>query len=116
PKTPKPLLDKDVINKKMIETLQLISNSFWTACAGLLGIYIFVCISRSMFKYRVYGLSLYLLIGLEIAVLAMMLYFIFYIRCLQLYYGEQASSAKTKKFTAFYFAYFVFMGIDYCFS
>ena len=78
----------------MIETLQLISNSFWAACAGLLGIYILVCIWRSMFKYRVYGLSLYLLIGLEIAVLTNMLCFIFYIRFIQLYYEEQASSAQ----------------------
>ena len=78
----------------MIETLQIISNSFWAACSGLLGIYIFVCIWRSMFKYRVYGLSMYLLIGLEIAVLAMMLSFIFYIRYCQLYSEVQASSAQ----------------------
>jgi len=75
----------------MLETLQLISNSFWAACSGLLGIYIFVCIWLSMFKHRVYGLSLYLLIGLEIAVLATMISFILYIRFLQLYNREQAS-------------------------
>jgi hypothetical protein len=75
----------------MIETLQLISNSFWAACSGLLGIYIFVCIWRSVFKYRVYGLSLNLLIGLEISVLVMMLDFIFYVRFLKLLSEEQTS-------------------------
>jgi len=68
----------------MIETWELISNSFWTACFGFLSIYIFVCILRSVLKYHVYGLSLNLLIGLEIAALAKMLSQIFYIRCLQI--------------------------------
>jgi hypothetical protein len=37
---------------------------------GLLSIYIFVSISRSVFKYRTYGLSLYLLICLLLAVVS----------------------------------------------
>jgi hypothetical protein len=37
---------------------------------GLLAIYIFVSVCRSVFKYRIYGLSLYLLICLFLAVIS----------------------------------------------
>ena len=41
----------------------------------LLAIYISICIGRSIFKYRVYGLTLNLLIGLEIGVVALIIAF-----------------------------------------
>ena len=37
---------------------------------GLLSVYIFVSICRSVFKYRIYGLSLNLLISLFLAVIS----------------------------------------------
>ena len=39
----------------------------------LLAIYISICIGRSIFKYRVYGLTFNLLIGLEIGVVAVII-------------------------------------------
>ncbi len=44
---------------------------------GLLTIYVFISISRSIFKYRVYGLSLNLLIGIAIALVATIIAYAF---------------------------------------
>ena len=58
---------------------------------GCLAIYIFIVIWRSIFKYRVYGLSLNLLIGNEIAVLAVIIYSAFYLRGIQIQANESST-------------------------
>ena len=85
----------------MIEIKPLIYNSATTICYGLLSIYIFFCIFRSVFKYRVYGLSLNLLIGLEIAVLAVVFEYAFYLGSLKELSDGPISSAQLKKLIAF---------------
>ena len=81
---------------------------------GLLAIYGFICICRSLFKYRVKGLSLYMLIGIQIAVLAVL----GEASCLlRMYQVEKVPSpASSWKATILFDVQVVFYAIQLCFS
>jgi hypothetical protein len=56
----------------MVDVPYKINESLNLFFYGLLAIFGFICIYMSLVKYRVKGLSLYLLIGMQIAVLAVL--------------------------------------------
>ncbi len=98
------------INYKINESLNLI-------CYGLLAIFNFICIYRSLFKYRVKGLSLYLLIGLQIAVLAVLGEDISTLRMHQIESEDSVPpTVLTRKISVLVYIEVTFYGIQLCFS
>ena len=60
----------------------------------LLAIYISICICRSIFKYRVYGLTFNLLIGLEIGVMAFIIVLALGAKIIAIYYSSEQDNGS----------------------
>jgi hypothetical protein len=79
---------------------------------GLLTIYVFISISRSIFKYRVYGLSLNLLIGIATTLVATIIAYALNVKLHQVIdSGEPHTSAELRAMKVYDSLTYAFIGI-----